>query len=208
MASSPACLAQEGAFGVARRLGTTINTPAFEWGPSLTEDGSLIVFGRKSPGPILGDIWLGERDAEDPESEFRVRRIENELINTELDETDPFISPDGLKLYFERGDGFNAPAGLTHARIWVAERTSRHDPFGDPEVLKLLPAEFDLQWAPTVTRDDRTLVFVARPFVDVRSQQRLYEATRPAPGAPFGTPRAIEELPVSPVTRPRSLRTA
>jgi hypothetical protein len=77
-------------------------------------------------------------------------------INTTLAEQEPFISKDGLSLYFQCN---NCLGGLGGIDIWVAQRISRDDPWGTPRNLgSTINTEFnDLPSA--VSNDGHRLYF-------------------------------------------------
>jgi hypothetical protein len=116
--------------------------------PSLTEDELTIVFvGVNLPGSVAGnEAYIANRiDLEAPFG--NVRQL------TELGSgTDPFISPDGLTIYFESGlNGYN--------RIFKATRHYLTEQFGNVEHL----ACFDLDQAhsrfPAISSDGREFYF-------------------------------------------------
>lgn len=52
-------------------------------------------------------------------------------VNSSGNEQGPFVSPDGLSLYF----GSNRPGGYGGMDIWVSQRASADDPWGPPQNL-------------------------------------------------------------------------
>jgi hypothetical protein len=100
-------------------------------------------------------------------------------LNSPSYDGDPFISPDGLTLYFS-----SDRAGP--ARIYRATRSARADPFATPTVIDLADAE---PAGPAVTTDDTMLFFRALrgPNPD------LFVVRRITPSA-FGAPKPLPEL--------------
>lgn len=92
-----------------------ISTEAIEHGAAFTPDGESLYFTRRSgrwgdgggPSSIMvahrsGDGWS---------------RPEPASFNSDFDDSDPFVSPDGARIYFTS----NRPGGLGAADIWVFE---------------------------------------------------------------------------------------
>jgi len=100
--------------------------------PSLTADELIIVFSSyNAPGGVGGfDLWMATRP--DKNSSFaNVRNLTE--INTAYKESKPYISPDGLTLYFptdRNGSG----------QIFRATRASLNQPFGKLEHLSFFDA--------------------------------------------------------------------
>lgn len=81
-----------------RNFGAPVNTPAWESQPSIAPDGKTIYFVSNREGSIGGtDIWKTEMLEE---GLFSIPVNLGPVINTESEETAPFIHPDGTTLYF------------------------------------------------------------------------------------------------------------
>lgn len=81
-----------------RNFGTPVNSSYWESQPTIAPDGKTIYFASNRPGGYGGlDIWKTEMIAEGSFTE-PVNLGAN--INTEKDETAPFIHPDGRTIYF------------------------------------------------------------------------------------------------------------
>ena len=90
-------------FGEAVNLGSLVNSPQGEWGPSLTADECTIVFTSKRDG-TLGhrDLWMATRQT--ASENFGVPINLGPRINTASDgEAAPAISADGGYLFYEAG---------------------------------------------------------------------------------------------------------
>jgi hypothetical protein len=118
-----------------QNLGSPISSPAFELGPSLTEDQLEIYFYRTfDPLGLTGSaLYTSQRDSlASPWSEPA------EIVFTpEADYYKPIISPDGLELTFaSTRETDQSPLG---GNIYVARRTSREESFGAPEFVDVGP---------------------------------------------------------------------
>jgi hypothetical protein len=77
-------------------------------------------------------------------------------INTEYDDDSPFISADGLSLYFTRGP---SDPQLWDYDIWVATRATTADPWSGPVNLGPTINTPHIEWHPSVTADGLELYF-------------------------------------------------
>ena len=50
-------------------------------------------------------------------------------------DSDPWVSPDGLRIYFASQRGNGGPNDITTTNLWMAERSSTEEPFGTPTML-------------------------------------------------------------------------
>ena len=96
-------------------------------------------------GNAMADFTFGERVNLGP------------VVNSPYGDYDPFISPDGLSLYFDS----TRPSGHGRVDIWVATRATISDTWGPPVNLGApVNSEYKEGW-PSVTADGLTLVFSA-----------------------------------------------
>ncbi len=79
-------------------------------------------------------------------------------VNTVMPEGQPFISKDGLSLYFTRmeGDTVGVPQ-----YVWVAKRSSREDNWGEPQKLGPAINPTGIQAFPLVTSDGHWMYFTS-----------------------------------------------
>ncbi len=120
--------------------------------PRLTSDELTIFFGSYNlPGGLGGyDIWMATRP--DMNSPFGAVRNLAE-INTVSNEGEPFVSPDGLTLYFESNrNGFG--------QLFRATRQSLIQPFGNVEHLSLFDTPGGLSAHPCISSDGSALYFI------------------------------------------------
>ncbi|MFB0556117.1 MAG: M56 family metallopeptidase [Phycisphaerae bacterium] len=143
------------AWGEPVNLGPTVNSPAHEQAPSISTDGLtlyFIVWPDESPeGWDKADIWFTTRKTKDAPWGTPVNL--GPTVNSSSFDGSPFISADGLSLYFDSERGASSS-------IWVTKRKSTSDPWGAP--VKLGPAvNADWEANPDLSRDGSTLYFVS-----------------------------------------------
>jgi len=80
------------------------------------------------------------------------------VVNTRFTDADPFISKDGLSLYFVAGQG-RGGSGLRD--IWVSQRTSTTDPWGPPRNLGPTVNSAGQENSPTLSLDGHRLYFAS-----------------------------------------------
>jgi hypothetical protein len=117
------------------------------------------------------DLWV-VRDFKLP---TRPRMAALTELNTESSDFSPWLSPDGLTIYWNV-----VPGKGQEPWIWSASRRATNAPFGNPK--RLFPGIF-----PTVTADALRMVLLDR-------QGSLQIAERATTAALFPAPRMIEEL--------------
>ncbi len=140
----------------------------------LTADELILAF---SASDIAGghggyDLWIAERvDRFSPFTD--VRNIE--AANTSSTELAPYISPDGLHLYF--ASDRNGPR-----QLFYAERPGRDEPFGYPVCLSALdmPGRYNSQ--PCLSADGSVLYFLHQTGED-RATRDIYISHAVAAGA-------------------------
>ena len=106
-------------------------------------------------------------------------------VNTAHDETSPYVSADGLTLMF----GSNRPGGQGDIDLWQCRRKSLDEPFSKAENFGPTINSADLDEAPWMSGDGRTLVFVSKR--GTRNDWDIWMSRRPSPDAPWGTPENL-----------------
>ena len=108
-------------------LGPTINSSESEYCACLSGDGLELYFGsRRSGGHGASDLWMTTRPTRsDP---WATPENLGPTINTSDGDNMPWITPDGLELYFIS----NRPGGYGAVDIWVATRASTNDEWEEP----------------------------------------------------------------------------
>jgi Tol biopolymer transport system component len=159
-------------FGVPMNLGSDINSPGFDGGPTSSFDGLRLYFVSDRPGSQGGDIWVTERPAVD--APFAMPENLGPGVNGPANEGAPSLSGDELVIVFDRDDG----------GIWTATRAAIDSAFGTAERLgESVNAPF--AGFPALSADGLTLYFASeRP--GGHGGMDLWLATRGGAVEPFG----------------------
>jgi uncharacterized protein (TIGR02246 family) len=148
-------------------LGPTVNSSAGEWGQSLSADGLELYFSSQRPGGHGRlDLWVTTRETTNDDWGNPVNL--GPTVNSSADDAFPYISPDGLKLFFsDYLFGTSRPGGYGGADIWMTTRATKSDPWGEPVNLgPTINSSFD-EDSPNISADGSTLYFdFARPGGD------------------------------------------
>lgn len=168
-------------WGAPVNLGLGVNTNENEDHPAVSHDGLSLIFTR-GKSSALGDLWECTRVTTAEPFGVAVR-LPDEL-NSTANDSSPFLSPDGLQLWFVSSRPLEE--GRTDANLWTAVRPSRSEAFSKPVPLDPSINESGSEMAPFVTPDGLTLLFV-RPWT-------FYEATRTSTDRPFSNPRRLPDV--------------
>jgi glyoxylase-like metal-dependent hydrolase (beta-lactamase superfamily II) len=118
--------------------------------PSITEDGTLYFFSRRSGGLGEGDIYMSQR----MDGKFTTVKNLGPPINTESHEVDPFIAPDESYLIFCS----DRPGGYGREDIYISFR-NKDGSWTEPENLgKKVNTPYD-EYIPSVTPDGMYFFF-------------------------------------------------
>lgn len=111
-------------------LGPMINSSSNEEGASISTDGLALYFSSNRPGGHGGcDLWVTTR--EKINDDWGPPQNLGPTVNSAANEAAPFLSADGLQLYFMDW-GVLRPGGCGGIDIWVTTRTTRNDEWGIP----------------------------------------------------------------------------
>lgn len=142
-------------------MGQEVNSSAFDGYPFISVDGLELYFvSYRSGGYGNGDIWVTRRATKCDTWEEPVNL--GPTINTTYYETNPFLSPDGLLLFFNDHSAGPGAGGYGDADIWMARRATIFDPWQEP--LNLGP-KVNGPFADVVARlspDNSTLFFTSK----------------------------------------------
>jgi hypothetical protein len=109
------------------KAGPPVNSAYKQDCPCISADGLSLYFMSNRPGgtsnPTNSDIFVATRPTKD--APWGEPEILGPNVNSNEYEYTPWISPDGLSLFFSRG--------YSHAHIWVCRRESTTDPWGPAE---------------------------------------------------------------------------
>jgi len=168
-------------------LGTPVNTPAGEWGVSISSDGLSLYYDTRQPGTssAINDLWVATRATTDKNWANPVSL--GPKVNSSADDYTPSISSDELELYFTSGPG---RGGYGNYDLWVTMRETKFDPWGEAVNLgpRVNTSAFELD--PGVSADGRALFFTV--FTSDGSagygQTDIYVTTRATKDDPWGKP--------------------
>ena len=104
-------------------LGPTVNSPARDQVPCVSSDGLELYFASNRSGHW--DMWVATRTTK--QADWGIAVNLGPSVNSSAYDHGPWLSADGLELYFDSG----RPAGEI-GDIWVARRATRDDPWGTP----------------------------------------------------------------------------
>jgi Tol biopolymer transport system component len=114
-------------FGIPENLGSTVNSSAMDGVPSMSADGLELFFNSNRAGGVGEfDLWVTMRPTLEDSWEEPINL--GSIVNTTDHDSAPFISPDGLSLYFES----TRPGGYGGWDIWVTTRATRADEWSKP----------------------------------------------------------------------------
>jgi Tol biopolymer transport system component len=160
-----------GSFGKPVEIKETSETRWNSSRPFLTGDGLTLFFTSNRPGGSGGiDIWTTRRVHRDTPWQQPVNL--GGPVNTDSNEQDPGLSPDGLTLYFSSTRNIKAPA----VHLWMSRRKTLDALFEEPIQLGRDINAVRMQGAPCPTADGRGFLFYRSG--DTKSASRLYLAIR------------------------------
>lgn len=170
-----------GAFGepaLASDLG--LNGSTADAHPHLSADGLRVVFATdREGGAGESDLWFSERqDANQPFPGAKPLPG----INSTLRDFDPWLSADGLRLYYNTDDGADT------SKIRLATRGSIAEDFPTGAVIPELDGGRDA--SPFLTADERVLVFTSNRSGNLD----LWMASRLDASLPFDAPVPLDPL--------------
>ena len=121
------------------------------YAPSMSTDGLTLFWFRPKRANVLdGDLWTASRATKN--EPFSGSHSLGSQINTDASEQHPFVSADGLVLFFDRG--------TPDSRLWQSRRKTTDDAFTSATLVPL-PESWQQRcaYAPSLTSDGKLLVF-------------------------------------------------
>ncbi len=111
-------------WGEPERLWFTFDTPAIDFGPSLSADGLRLYYSSNRDGPF--NVWISERESiSDPWGEpMNIGPV----VSSSAGDFGPCVSADGLELFF----GSPRPGGSGDVDLWVTKRETMDEPWNEP----------------------------------------------------------------------------
>jgi Tol biopolymer transport system component len=168
-------------------LGSIVNSKAHDMEPSISKDELSLYFNsNRSGGNGCQDLWVTKRLTK--ESSWQEPINLGPIVNSSDNETEPFISADGLSLYFDsdRGNGGNWD-------IWMTTRATIENDWGEPVNLGSVVNSSFLECGPSISMDGLALFFCSnRPAAYGSSD--LWMTTRSAISEPWGIPFNIGSM--------------
>jgi Tol biopolymer transport system component len=144
----------DGSWGKPVNLGPTINSPVSDGGPSLSVDGLALYFNsRRSDGQGGIDIFETTRPTIDAPWSRPVNL--GPLVNSPMAEFYPFISSDGLSLFFVSMRW----GGLGQGDLYVTTRPTIKDPWSTPINLGPNVNTHNCDEYPEISSDGKYLIF-------------------------------------------------
>jgi len=105
-------------------------------------------------------------------------------VNSSARDYRPIISPDGLELYF----GSRRPGGYGATDLWVATRTTKDDPWGEPVNLGPLLNTGEDDMVGSISSDCLNLYFDSRWRTGGYGERDIYVTTRATTADDWGSP--------------------
>jgi len=141
-------------WGQPANLGPTINSSGWDTGPYISADGLSLFFASDPPGEPGGmDLWVTTRPSlSDPWGQSVNL---GPTVNSPAYDGGPYISPDGLSLYFSS----DRPGGQGNMDLWVTTRPTQSDPWGQPVNLGPTVNSPDYDSSPTISTNGQYLFF-------------------------------------------------
>ena len=174
-------------WGLPENLGPVINTESEETLASISADGLTLYFNSNRPdGYGKYDIWMTTRPTK--ESPWGAPENLGSPVNSSDSDGSPWISADGLALYF----GSMRSGGYGRHDIWVTRRVSEDSPWEEPVHLGSGVNSENSEIYVSVSSDERLLFFSEwynGPFLpDGYGDADIWFSTRPTVQGDWSTP--------------------
>jgi Tol biopolymer transport system component len=145
-------------FGEPTNLGPMVNSTSNETHPRISSDGLSLYFASDRPdGSGSYDLWVTTRVTTRSTTEYSWGEPVNlgPIVNSSALDVAPFISADGLELYFNS----TRSGGLGNLDIWVASRERVDEDWSTPEWLGPVVNSSAIDGAPFISADSLELYF-------------------------------------------------
>jgi hypothetical protein len=174
------------AFGAALVI-DELSGPELDGAPQISPDGLTLVFSRERVVNVDLDLYIAKRANPDPMTLFSTPMAIAEL-NTTYNDEGPWLSPDGLHIYFAS----QRPPSAGDYELWWASRANAAAAFDAPLQLIELSSSFD-ERMPRLSPDELEIYF-ASDRANGSGQFDLWRANRTAIGQTFGAPTNLSAL--------------
>jgi hypothetical protein len=149
-------LSTDDPWGPAVNMGSTVNSPAAEVAPCISQDGQILIFtSNRSGGRGDYDLWMSTRP--DVESDWAVPVNLGSAVNSSAYDGETWLSPDGLALFFSS----SRPGGMGSYDLYLTTRRSRDAAWSQPVNLGPAINTGSGEGAPSVSPDLKTLYFTS-----------------------------------------------
>ena len=170
------------AFDPATKLAATDNLSSQQFAPTLTDDGSLLIYADSVGGGF--SLYSTERAGGATFGPPAI--LANVNAGGGVDDNYPFVSGDGLDLVFS-----STRTGATHS-LWESVRPDRQSPFPTPKPIAELSPSGVEGWSPSLSADKLDIWFSSNRNAVGRLD--VYTAHRAALDQPFGPAALVPEL--------------
>ena len=147
-------------FGEPTNLGPTLNSSYGEAFLSISADGLELYFTayNRAGGYGADDIWVTRRATRNDPWGPPINL--GAVVNSSASDDHPFLSSDGLALFFSEDRGHPLrPGGFGNVDMWVTTRSSTSEPWGTPVNLGPIVNSTSLDGAPIISPDGFRLYF-------------------------------------------------
>ena len=141
------------AWGEPVNLGPPVNGSSWDGSPSISTDGLELYFNSARGGYGKGDTWVTRRATINAPWGEPVNL--GAVVNSSEDENLPFVSADGLSLFFRS----ERPGGYGGGDIWMTTRATKSDPWGEPVNLGPTVNSSGTEGGPSISADGFTFYF-------------------------------------------------
>jgi len=178
----------EDEWGPAKNLGPTVNSPQAEGRPSISADGLELFFCSLywmavRPGGFGGaDLWVTRRTS--VSHPWSTPENLGSLVNSAWHESEPYISADGLELYFSS----DRPGGEGYFDLYFATRPTKNDAWDAPVNLGPVVNGSGYEAQPCISADGLALFFASSRRPDGYGNYDIYITTRSTTSDPWGEP--------------------
>jgi len=120
-------LSTDDPWGPPVNMGLTVNSPAAEVAPCISQDGQILIFSsNRSGGCGDYDLWISTRP--DIESDWAAPVNLGPVVNSSAYDGETWLSPDGLALFFSS----SRPGGMGSYDLYLTTRRSRDAAWSQP----------------------------------------------------------------------------
>ncbi|MHC4553054.1 MAG: hypothetical protein ACYSUT_09880, partial [Planctomycetota bacterium] len=153
--------------------------------PHLTPNELTIYFIRKDPD--VGYMRIMEASRLSPEASFTNERMLSELVATGYNVSGPWLSRDGMRMYYHENDGVKA-------EIKMAARMDPNEPFVPTEVFSELTGD-DSAAVPALSGDELIIIYESYASGSIYTNSKnLWMGVRTTVNDPFTLIRPLDEI--------------